>query len=344
MMRAMSALEFPRIHLALVQELAARLVDSRKPGTETESLARDLLVGFFNICVRCGLDRLLVELAPDTPLDITDTATLADEPRLHAALLKQLGMVELDAGGPRNAKPGQLVDCLTAALGLTLTDEADRSIALADSVRAEITAALASVINSELAVPQIRETIIAEGRKRCDAHYQAAFDKIAAQLDERGMRLVKQPKLPLDAVHAVHQVLYDTRNALIDRVARTAIDRAKPILARASAEAAERIDQPITLRITPREAAIIRASDPRVPKVPAAIVTSLLDSLSELAHLVWRVPEKVPRAYAPSQTFAVGDVIDHAKFGRGEVVAISGSRIDVEFADGKHTLVHAPSK
>jgi hypothetical protein len=46
--------------------------------------------------------------------------------------------------------------------------------------------------------------------------------------------------------------------------------------------------------------------------------------------------------YAASRTFAVGDVIDHPKFGRGKVIATVLKRIDVEFADGTHTLVHAP--
>ena len=34
--------------------------------------------------------------------------------------------------------------------------------------------------------------------------------------------------------------------------------------------AAARIDQPVTLRLTPREVAILRACDPRIPKIPAA--------------------------------------------------------------------------
>jgi len=44
--------------------------------------------------------------------------------------------------------------------------------------------------------------------------------------------------------------------------------------------------------------------------------------------------------YAASRTFAVGDVIDHPKFGRGTVVSRLAQRIDVEFADGVHTLAH----
>jgi hypothetical protein len=44
--------------------------------------------------------------------------------------------------------------------------------------------------------------------------------------------------------------------------------------------------------------------------------------------------------YAASRTFAVGDVIEHPKFGRGTVVSRVAQRIEVEFPDGKHTLAH----
>ena len=56
---------------------------------------------------------------------------------------------------------------------------------------------------------------------------------------------------------------------------------------------------------------------------------------------MWRAPEQVARPYGASQTFAVGEAIEHVKFGRGSVVAVQPKRIDVEFADGVHTLVHA---
>src|SRR5260370_630851 len=85
----------------------------------------------------------------------------------------------------------------------------------------------ARLIDSELAVPHLRETIIANARALCEARYHGAFDKIAAQLDERGLHVVKQPRVPLDAMQAVQRVLFDVRAALFDRVARAAIDRAK---------------------------------------------------------------------------------------------------------------------
>src|SRR5262249_12823946 len=148
-------------------------------------------------------------------------------------------------------------------------------------------------------------------RELCEPQYLAAFDKIAAELDERGMRMMKQPKVPLDAAQSAQRHLIDARHALIERVGHNAIDRAKAVIARVDADAAARIDQPVTYRLTPRDVAILRAADMRVPKTPAAIVESLLVSLTELSRLAWRAPERPVRPYAATQTFAVGDIIDH---------------------------------
>ena len=67
---------------------------------------------------------------------------------------------------------------------------------------------------------------------------------------------------------------------------------------------------------------------------------ALLDGLAQLCHLAWRPLEKPIRTYGASQTFVVGDLIDHPKFGRGSVTSCALQRIEVEFADGKQTLVH----
>jgi hypothetical protein len=121
--------EFPSQHVGPLQELAARLVDSRKPGTDLGTLARELLFGFHDICMRFGLDGLLVALAQTfPPLDIDDRAGLADHPVVQPALLAQLNTIDLDGGGPRAAKPRQLADCVIAALQLTVADETDRMI------------------------------------------------------------------------------------------------------------------------------------------------------------------------------------------------------------------------
>jgi len=331
----------------LLHELGTRLLDSRKPKTKSEVFARALLLGFFDTCMQTGLDRVLValeETSPplDPPLDLTDRATLADHPTLRTALAGRLDAIQLDGGGPRNARPQQLAECLLGALGLTLADEPDPTIELDHAVRTEAMAALASVVDVELAVPQLRETIIAEARERCEPRYHGVFATITAQLDETAMRMLKQPKVPLDASQAVQRALSDTRDAVLARVASAAIDRAKDRIMQADADAAARIDLPVTHRLTPRDVAILRVCDARLPKLPARVVESLLGSLTELARLSWRAAERPVRPYAASQTFAVGELIEHPKFGRGTVVSGMARRIDVEFPDGTRTLVHVP--
>lgn len=333
--------DFPRSRIAALQDQAARLHESRKPGTSLTSLARDLLLAFFDVCAQAGLDGVLTELAQAFPLlDVTDRSEFATHEAALPAVVAQLEAIDLDGGGPRGAKPRQLADCVVTALGLAPVDEPDRTIALDDAVRVEVSRALAAVVDVDLAAPKLRADIIAEARARCDPRHHASFDRLAAQLDERGLPLVKQPKVPIDALHAAQHALFEARNAVIERVAGAALDRARDVLTRAGAGA--RLDQPITLRATPREVAILRACDARVSKTPARVVQSLLDSLTDLLRIAWRAPEQTALPYAASRTFAVGDVIDHPKFGRGKVVASVLKRIDVEFAAGTHTLVHAP--
>jgi hypothetical protein len=223
---------------------------------------------------------------------------------------------------------------------LTLVEEPDRNVVLDDKVRGAVATAIASAVDVELAVPKIRETIIADARTRCGDSFQIPFGKVAAQLDERGLKLIKHPKIPIDAMHAIERALTDARNALVERVARDALDRAKTVLARVDADTASRIDLPITLHATPRDVAILRARDARVAKTPGGVAHSLLDSLTQLARITWRVPEQPVHPYSATRTFAVGDLIEHPKFGRGSVVSCLAQRIDVEFPDGKHTLVH----
>jgi len=302
-------------------------------------LARDLLAGFADVCRRAGLDGLFPELG----VDPEDPFEIAEKPELRTALVEQLAK-NFEEGGPRNARPRQLADCVIATLGLTVVDVPDRSISLTGEVRAEVAAALTSVIDVELAAATLRANIIARGRSLCEAHYHSAFDKIAAHLDERGMTVLKQPKVPLDAVQAVQRVLTAARDAAIGRAAGAAIDRAKEVLARVNPDAAARIDAPMSLKLTPREVAIRRVCEPRAPKASAAVVQGLLDSLTVLADLAWRAPERPVRTYSASQTFNVGDLIEHPKFGRGEVISTAMQRIVVEFSDGERALVHVRAK
>src|SRR5687767_7372885 len=121
-----------------------------------------MLSGFFDICVRFGLDKLLVELGdPATAFDPDDRFAIADQPERLAAVAAKL---DLDDGGPRNAKPRLMADAVIGGLGLTLVDTPDRTISLPGAIQVEVNGALASVIDARLAVPQIRESIIAKAR------------------------------------------------------------------------------------------------------------------------------------------------------------------------------------
>lgn len=53
------------------------------------------------------------------------------------------------------------------------------------------------------------------------------------------------------------------------------------------------------------------------------------------------MPARPARRYAATETFAPGDAIEHPKFGAGLVVGAADGKIEVEFADGPRTLVHA---
>ncbi len=336
----MSPIGFPQTQLASLHDVAARVLEVRPVGIAPEVVARDLLAGFFDVCMRMGLDKVLVEIAAAfAPIELDDRFALADHPQLLAAVAERVALV--DDGGPRAAKLRQYTEALIISLTLEPTETPDRTIALTDIVRLELTAALAAVIDVQLGLPQIRGHFIAKAREACEERYRGAFEKLTEQLDDSGTRMLRQPKVPLDAVQAVQQYLTDARIAVIERAANIAIDKAAPVLARANADAAARIDQPISHRLTPRQVAIKRACDAKVPKVASAIVLALAEGLRELCGITWQAEQKIAKPYAASQTFAVGDVIEHPKFGRGTVTTIAVQRIDVEFTDGPHTLVHA---
>lgn len=52
------------------------------------------------------------------------------------------------------------------------------------------------------------------------------------------------------------------------------------------------------------------------------------------------VPARASKRYAPSTTFAVGDTIEHPKFGTGSVLRVAGNKIDVAFDGELRTLIH----
>jgi hypothetical protein len=337
-----SALAFPRRQLGALEALAASVLEKRGDACPGDTLARDLLAGFHGVCMQTGLDGVLRALEQAfPPLDTSDGTALAEDPRLRAALASRLGnRDEFDPRGPRSAKPRQLAACLLATLALTPFDPPDRTLTLPGELRDAAFAALAEVIEAELAPARLRASICEEGRRRCEPRYLAAFEQMSAQLDERGLRVTRQLKLPIDAVQAVQRALAEARAATFERAAAAAIDRAWTLVARGSAEALDRIDRPISYRLTPREVAIGRVNDPRVPRAAEPITRSLFDSLTELAELAWSPSAPVARAYSPRETYAVGEVVEHPKFGRGTVQAAAAQRVEVEFAEGWHTLVH----
>lgn len=53
------------------------------------------------------------------------------------------------------------------------------------------------------------------------------------------------------------------------------------------------------------------------------------------------VSSRPARGYAATESYTVGDVISHPKFGMGEVVDARAGKIDVKFGGEKRTLLHA---
>ena len=45
--------------------------------------------------------------------------------------------------------------------------------------------------------------------------------------------------------------------------------------------------------------------------------------------------------YSMATKYDVGALVNHSKFGKGVIVAVEGSRVEVLFADGKKKLGHA---
>lgn len=62
--------------------------------------------------------------------------------------------------------------------------------------------------------------------------------------------------------------------------------------------------------------------------------------LPDWAEITGSRPDSAFVAYTPAQSYARNDFIAHAKFGRGVVVAVDGSRIEVLFQEGMKKLGH----
>lgn len=339
----MGTAAFPRRHLPALDEAAARVLERRGPAAPPDTLAYDLLDELFDACMRTGLDGLIAELERALTFSIPDGSALAEEPRLRAELAARLGdRAQYDPRGPRAAKPRQLAACLLATLGLTVEDAPSRAIELGDDVRREATTAIGAIVEGALAGPRLRAMTLAAARAQCEPRYLEAFDRIVPRLDER-LAIPRQAKLSIDAAQHLQQQLAEARAAALARAASDAVDRAKGVIAAASQDAAARIDLPITLRLTPREVAVRRACDPRSLSVPDVFARTLLEALTELVEISWGPAIASARPYRARDTYAVGEHLDHPKFGRGIVQAVSSQRIEVEFPDGWHTLIHARS-
>jgi hypothetical protein len=338
-------IRFPRRHLPSLHALASQVLERHGGNGAPATLARDLLGGFFDVCMRAGLDGVLVQLAAAfAPLDVETASGLRDDARLASGLAALVGdRSRFAPGGPRNAMPAKLTDCLIAALTLELTDEVARPVTLSDELQRETAAAIASAVDGALMAETLRAAIIADARVRCDEQHRRAFDKMVEQLDARGMRLPAQPRVALHVVQAVQRALSEARSAILTRVANEAIDRAKAVLERGSGETAARIDQPITHRLTPRDLAVRRASEMQVP-APDQVARTLLASVSDTLDLVWTAPTAAARPYGASHTFAVGELLEHPTFGRGTVTGVTVKNVEVEFPDGPRTLIHARGK
>jgi hypothetical protein len=333
-------LGFPRKHLAALHALATRALERRGDNAKPDLLAYDLLDGFYDVCTRVALDVVIDGLEHELGLSIPDGSALAEESRLRTDLAGRLAdRSAYDPRGPRAAKPRQLADCLLATLGLAVTDPATRPVELSDELREAVIAAIQMVVDPALAGPQLRAAILEAARACCEGR-QDVFDRVAPQLDER-LAIPRHLKLPIDVVQAVQDSLLEARAEVLEKIAGEALDRATDAIAVVAPDAAARLDAPVTARLTPRQVALQRASDPRLPSLPDVFGRTLLDAITELADVTWGPAVPKPRPYRASERYAVGDHVDHPKFGRGVVQATSTQRIEVEFPDGWHTLVHA---
>ncbi|MFN0247096.1 MAG: hypothetical protein ACKV2T_09310, partial [Kofleriaceae bacterium] len=174
---AVPSIAFPRRYVASLQDLASRVLERYAVDANLDAIARDLLEGFADVCLLSGLDRTLGEIE----------AGLDDDHGLQEMLVAKLGVkANYDPRGPRNAKAGQLVECLITVVGLEPADTEDRTLTLPHGLRIEVAAALSSAVERALGLAQIRTSIVEKARARVAEANLQTFEKIVAQLDERG--------------------------------------------------------------------------------------------------------------------------------------------------------------
>ena len=70
----------------------------------------------------------------------------------------------------------------------------------------------------------------------------------------------------------------------------------------------------------------------------AELAIRALARVAELLHVRWTPSARSERAYSPDAQFIAGDVLIHAKFGRGVVISRTDTTIEVQFAEGMRRL------
>ena len=66
-------------------------------------------------------------------------------------------------------------------------------------------------------------------------------------------------------------------------------------------------------------------------------------ALPKLDEVLADKPDTAFVDYVPARTFARGDLVSHAKFGRGCVVATEAGRVEILFTEGVKKLAHGVS-
>jgi len=102
-----------------LQELASRVLDIRPVGSDRETFCSGPAHRFFDVCMRSGLDRVLVEIRGGV-LALDPQTGSARDIRSVAGARRQ---ANLDDGGPEMRKPRQMGRRARREPSLTLTDE-----------------------------------------------------------------------------------------------------------------------------------------------------------------------------------------------------------------------------
>ena len=164
---AVTAIDFPRTRMASLHELAARVLEKRALAVEGETLARDLFVGFFDVCMRWGLDRVLNDLEQafclSTPPTCSGSPIMPSFEAGSSAARQEVRFRQRGAAKREAATAGRLPRRRTIAGAGRRAGSDDRA---GRDVRKEAFASITAVVEVELGVPQVRTTV--KGRELCE--------------------------------------------------------------------------------------------------------------------------------------------------------------------------------